>query len=291
VVLLAVALIMGRRWPLARLLVLGTPFFVFRATGYGYLANVGPILFVCAAYAVLLFGPPLEATAKRAAWLVVLPATACGAIASYTSTNGYNNAFVGLLAAVPLSIALLACVAAAIPDRPVLGLWASVVFAAIVGATAVYAVFQGCYSDPRPSSLHAAIASGPYAGMITTDQKAESWASLEREVGRLGLARRGVVFFDSFPAGYLLLPSARAINSVWSGTAPTVGTVVQDTAGVNYFARQGIQPDAGVRILRFDAKERVYAAGHPLSAYFASQAYESAFSSPRFQIWIRPDTR
>jgi hypothetical protein len=208
---------------------------------------------------------------------------------AYTSTNGYRNAFVGLLAAVPLAVALLASVAAAIPKRPAIGLWASVVLCATVGVIAVYAVFQGCYSDPRPAILDASIPSGPYAGMITTDQKAESWASLEREVQRLGLARRGVVFFDSFPAGYLLLPSPKAINSVWSGTAPTTGAVVQDTAGVNYFARTGAEPDAGIRILRFDAKERVYPAGHPLTGYFSSPPYELSFSAPQFEIWVRPE--
>jgi hypothetical protein len=252
-------------------------------------ANLWVILYVVLAWLVFLWGSKQTGELEIPVWLILLPATTCGAVAAYTSTNGYFNAIVGLLSAVPVSVMLLARIPAAFSRGRRATVWAATAFCALVVGLGLASGYLAAYGDARPVTLRSPMTTGPYKGMMTSSENVRTWTSLEQQLAKHGLVDSNVVYFNAFPAGYLLTPSPRSINSCWSGTAASArDRLGSDTSGLAYFSREGVSPDAGVRIDDTRWFDRQYPPDDAFSHYFSSPPYQQVYAGSGFRIWSRP---
>ncbi len=101
--------------------------------------------------------------------------------------------------------------------------------------------YGSVYRDEPISDLVDSVASGPYAGMMTTAETADLLVTLERDIVDSAGATGRVLSFDRFPAGYLFTQGRPASNTVWIGLGDRdLGHArVQD-----HLVRSGILPDA-----------------------------------------------
>ncbi len=80
-------------------------------------------------------------------------------------------------------------------------------------------LFQGqsFYCDGEWSRLSTPIESGPFAGLVTTPEKAKYLADITRDIHLLENPKGKIVFYE-FPAGYLLTTMRPGSNSAWMRT-------------------------------------------------------------------------
>jgi len=161
-------------------------------------------------------------------WWGLVPATAAGAITGYTSSNGLINAAVGLA---PLLI--LGPVAASFSEdqdlaeaRPAARSRRLVlpIASAIVLGLAFH--WGAVYRDASIWHLTTRVSTGPYAGMLTTADRARLSSQLSRDLGKLSTPSDTVAFYSDFSAGYLFSRMRPCIETVWTtkGTRDVLGT-------------------------------------------------------------------
>ena len=145
-------------------------------------------------------------------YLVTLPSCLAGVVLSYTSSNGYISAALGLL---PAALTGLVYMAATVSDAPGMRRWVTLVLCTLTCAFGVsqYARF---YREDNYPSLVTRVQSGPYAGLATSTAR-------QRQISALGGTLRSVlrpsdqsIFFYGFPAGYLFTGLRPAARNVWT---------------------------------------------------------------------------
>ena len=145
-------------------------------------------------------------------FLVTVPSCLAGVVLSYTSSNGYISAAMGLL---PAALTGLVYMAAIVAEAPGMRRWVSLVLCTLVCALGAsqYARF---YREDGYPSLVAQVQGGPYAGLSTNPAR-------QRQVAALGEALRSVlrpsdqsIFFYGFPGGYLFTGLRPAARNVWT---------------------------------------------------------------------------
>ena len=151
--------------------------------------------------------------------VICLPAfLAAVAIALY-STNGLMSATLGLF---PASVGCLLCVAmiASSIDRDVRsnGIRVASVSGALIPLLVfqVYCLLEYSYRDaPFASGVRSVFASGPFAGLVTTEAKTRRLDALTADLNSLGDSARTIFICGQFPAGYLLSPLKPRTFSTW----------------------------------------------------------------------------
>jgi hypothetical protein len=134
-----------------------------------------------------------------------------GLTTAWTSSNGLANAVIGLMPALIVSLALLADRTPTFPLR-VLAIGAIVLLAASLH----YGAWHYPYREDAISKLTARITSGPYAGLATIPDKRKLLVDLQADLRHeFAGATRTVLFYDNFPAGYLMAALRPLAPSVW----------------------------------------------------------------------------
>jgi len=179
---------------------------------------------------------------ERAVFLAVWPSAFVGGLATaWTSNNGSINFGAGFAAAPIVTTVLLACFC----DRG----RQFAVFAA--GATTVLFLlvmqFTFIYREDSFTSLRSRISGGPYAGMYTTAERKTFLDTIAADLRRLSPRGCGILFYDEFPAGYLLSSSRPHTNAVFESLVTGASLPAYRRVLLQYYRANGL-PDIVVRM-------------------------------------------
>jgi hypothetical protein len=271
------------RRSLALVVLLALPFLVLPSqlshfnTSLDFVARLGWL-------AAPLFVIVRRRTGARLLMLVVwTPGFVAGAITAYSSSNGAVNFGVGgFPTAIVATVFLVWAVEDAMPAARMR--WLAVVPAIAVLALLVWSDTVPVYRDGSLSTLSATMRSGPYAGLATSPWK-RRW--IDRLTSDLSRYRSPctILFFDNFPAGYLLTKARPDTNGVWTATvSPALVRAYQDQL-LGYYRGHG-NPDVVVEMRRIPYTHHqgwtvYYRTDWPLVAAVDSSPY-------RLVRWRRP---
>jgi hypothetical protein len=230
----------------------------------------------------------------RACWF---PALVAGITTSYSSTNGGVNFGIGFFpAAIVSSVFLIWSLdqSTRTADLP------PMLLSRLAGAPAVAVIafllwFEvvPVYRDGALSSLHARIEQGPYAGLLTSNEKRSFLERLQLDLIGAGEPCR-ILFFNDFPAGYLLSTARPDTNSAWTLTvAPSRIGPYQDTL-LRYYRSHGF-PDVVVVMKRIpyaagSARTERYRPKEPLLTMVHARPYRLAIARTDYLIYQRRAT-
>jgi len=209
VLLVVIALCLGRRVPALRYAAVLVPLVAAMTPYLRFTAPHGTITWIGAMGTFALVPLFRDAHAQSVFRLIIVPGTIAGLLAATFSSNGYLNfAIGGCVAAQGALVLLLMLVRRESVAILTAGLAAGVLLAQQFAPA-------GVYRDDDVPLLRHRIASGAFAGICTTEAKAQLLATLQRDLQRYGNAT--ILFYYDFPAGYLLAPQLTPqTTSVWT---------------------------------------------------------------------------
>jgi hypothetical protein len=191
-------------------------------------------------------------SAHREVFLSIWPAAFVGGcVTSWSSNNGIINFGVGFAPA-PI-VAMVLITGAFVRARQGAAGEGDVrrdgTFAAS-GALVVLVVFQfaSVYRDGGFSHLDTRIRAGPFAGIYTTPERRLFIDAISADLRSLAPPACRILFYDNFPAGYLLAPGRGYTNAVWLLRVPVSKEVAYRRVLLRYYADEGSLPDVVVRM-------------------------------------------
>jgi hypothetical protein len=196
----------------------------------------------------------LASILMRLAWL---PSFVAGLTTAWSSSNGMLNACIGMFPAALASLALLQLAAARASDAVGAGKFARAAFALALPVTVLYPLLAGGYADyygepVQRDKLTQRVAEGPYAGLLTTPERAEMLRRFHADVTHFIRPDDRLLVFNDWPGGYLLAGVRPATNSVW--LPPSSASAATDRKSTfEYWKKTGRRPDV---VLLMKASER-----------------------------------
>jgi len=156
---------------------------------------------------------------RRAFAAIWLPSAVAGVTFAWASTNGYTNAGLGMLpAALVTGLYLHAALREAVANAGWRRLAPVTLVPALLVAGVLLSLQRGLYLGgsilPDPASLRR-IESGPFAGIRARPQRADFLDVLARDLQRVERPGGYVLFYDHFPAGYLMTGMRPATPSLY----------------------------------------------------------------------------
>lgn len=218
------------------------------------------------------------------------PSFASGLIVAFSSANGFRSAAIGLF---PGALLMAFFAATAVEDRlPAAPGTARLVAAAraavkvvpalIVLACLVSTWYPGFYrEDPYPA-LTAVVKSGPYMGIHTSPEKSRFLETLMADVAAVSKPGDRLLFYDRFPAGYLLTDLRAATDNI------LLYATTQRGMTVDYFQRTKSPPDLVFRMKRIfyasgDTNVLTYPLEDALNGFVAA-SYEIIVTRPEYDV-------
>jgi hypothetical protein len=269
-----------RRRSIARVALLLLPLLVLPPAPHSYTASleyVAHLGWLALPLFLLVRTQPGATELLAACWL---PALVAGITTGYTSSNGGVNVAIGAFPAALVAVVFLVWA---------LGDSSGLAAAPALATLALLLWFQvPVYRDGPLSTLGARIGHGPYAGLVTTAAKRAFLDRLGRDLAGVGSPCR-ILFFDDFPAGYLLTAARPDTTQAWlSSRAPTR----DERALLAYYRVHGL-PDVVVVMSRVPyaapaGRGERYRAGDPLLALVRAPPYRLAASRPEYRLYRRP---
>jgi hypothetical protein len=227
-----------------------------------------------------------DVTKRTETLLVVAPSLTAGLTATFTSGNGYLNASVGLLPVAAITLIWLYRVTENsfihIPRLVRISpYYALLSIAGIVGVVGLLQ-YRAFYDQPGGiAPLSQYIPTGPFAGIYASPQNASLIVNLQRDVLRLSRPGDRILFFDGFPAGYLLTDLRPATDTVWT-FSPYYTPDVDSKALIQYFQKNHILPSIVVRVVS-DAFP--YRPNYPITNLVLSRQYKLVLSDAQYTIY------
>lgn len=215
---------------------------------------------------------------------IMAPSLVAGAVFAYSSNNGYVNTGIGLLAAAVTASYFVAKLIlrsgeAVLPRFA----WAGVVAlvpAAVFCALVVQFQYANFYNDVPLAAQTERITAGPYAGLATGKANADVIRGLQRDLSTTTRAGDRILFFDGFPAGYLMTGLRPAANTAWL-PSPTFAPQMDIAGAVRYFERSGVRPTVAVEVRLWGME---YPPTHPIVRYLADQGLTPVVTRPDYVI-------
>lgn len=214
------------------------------------------------------------------------PSFVSGLIVAFSSGNGFRSAAIGFFPA-GLIMAFFAAVAVeerlpATPGAVRFAAMAKVVPALIVLGCLAATWYPGFYrEDPYPA-LTAVVKSGPYKGIRTSPEKHRYLEMIAADVAALSKPGDRLLFYDRFPAGYLLTDLRAATDNVW------LYSTTQRSLTVDYFQRTKVRPDLVFRMKRifYESRETNVLTYPPDDALngFIDASYEIVVTRPEYDV-------
>ena len=186
---------------------------------------------------------------------VWLPAFVAGCITAWSSGNGALNASVGWFAGALITVVLMALVLDELDQReksvrqfrlkhlqwlPAFGLALFLLQNQFRSGTV--------YRDNDIGDLTHRVASGPYRGMYTTPTKYAYLQTMTRDINQVVGSEQTILFYDSFPAGYLLSSARPSTPSMWMQPVKRSPKIKRNLL-VNYYQRHNT-PDIVVQMFQ-----------------------------------------
>ena len=162
---------------------------------------------------------PDRRKAREFAIIVCMPSFAAALAVAFSSGNGLSSAILGLFPAAVCGLLTVAMIARAIDlDRQSNGVRAVSVLVTLVPILGFqgYSLLERSYRDaPFSGGALPVFATGPFAGLLTTEANARRLAALEADLNSLGNSAQTLFIYDRFPAGYLLSHLKPRTFSTW----------------------------------------------------------------------------
>lgn len=113
------------------------------------------------------------------------------------------------------------------------------------------------YRDDSVENLGHLIQEGPYAGILTSEARDRLLNEIQTDINSLAKAGNSILFFDSFPAGYLMSSKLPATRSLFMHPLPTYSWLRPFYA--DYYLDVNHQPDIifDFKFIDFSNQERV----------------------------------
>lgn len=195
--------------------------------GWGPTAATPIFLVMGLALPVLIAAGRFGHVGRKILFVGAIPGALAAAAVAWSSTNGLVSAMIGLFPMATVSVALVVAWAREIDAD--LGSGGGGRSAAATSALLCLSVFlmfsllgKSYRDEARPGAGGLVSASGPYAGIFTTEERAEKVFALRGDFARV--ADEGGTLFtpDDFPAAYLfssMRPRTFSVWPFWSGVA------------------------------------------------------------------------
>jgi hypothetical protein len=217
---------------------------------------------------------------------VWLPALAAGLVTGLSSSNYGGNFGVGFFPATIVTSVFLIWSVNRLRRDVAEGL--AVLPIAVSLALLIALQLSSVYRDGRLSSLGDRVGSGPFAGLITSAAKRDFLKQASADFGAATTGCR-VLFFNDFPAGYLLADGQPDTNSTWiSAVANERAAERYQRTVITYFRAHGF-PNIVVVMTKTSRGARRSSqsdrSGLPLMAMVAGKQYHPALIRPRYEIF------
>lgn len=248
-------------------------------------ALFGPIVFL------LVRDDPIAQRLLAAVWF---PSAVAGVVTAYSSANGGLNTGIGLF---PASVATAVLIAIAI--RRTENLFRDILMFLPVATFVLLCLalqYLSVYRDAPVRSLDSRVRGGAYAGLFTTTQKHVFLKTLEADLKSVSGPKCRVLFYDTFPGGYLLDGGTSLTNATWLLKVPPHQRSEYQRLLITYFGRETKVPDVAVRLNRVplgnnDAIEQSYSESAPLERMFRPPAYAVVRDRAAYRIVRRVAAR
>jgi hypothetical protein len=226
-----------------------------------------------------------EERARRLLVWGVLPALAAGLVTGYTSTNGFINAGIGFFPAVFATAGLLAIasrhIALGREGNEVVAAWAVAIPLVLLLAGFAAAQYSSVHRQPGQQTLSTRIPGGPFAGLYTTRSKARYEEQLRADVVAFVPRDRCVLFFNDFPAPYLMTSARPAAQALWLSRSddmlrPRANPIVR------WWESTGRYPDVA---FRFSYSH--YGRYPVVRDFIAPPRYRLLVQRPWYEVWVR----
>lgn len=149
---------------------------------------------------IAFIGLPISLSERG--WLTktsVLLAMICGLLSGWASSNGLPNAAIGIF---PAFLASLMAWSEQAKGRREQWLMSTALGILLVGF--VLKSHEYVYRDEPIPALNTRVEWGPYQGLRTTPERAYFLDEIQRDIVKLDDGKSSILFFYSFPAGYLM---------------------------------------------------------------------------------------
>jgi hypothetical protein len=224
---------------------------------------------------------------------VWIPAFVAGVVVSWSTFDSGGHQAIGFSAgaiAAGLLLALMVRRFSQQTSRQRPALTAALFISLVPLAVLVTLQFTRAFHDSSPLRLHSWVGSGPYAGLFTTSENERLLVSLDRDLRRTSKPECTILFYYSFPAGYLMTRSTPDMNTAFlSDREPLRIAYVEHL--LRYYGSRGETPDVAVRLVRIpflsSSGRPRYALGDPLDALVTGPAYEQVLSTASYTIHAR----
>ncbi len=192
--------------------------------------------------------------ANRILLLIWLPGFIGGLISAWASGNGWYNSLVGGLSMPIATFLFLSLLSEGILEHfhqekiKNVVFCSSILFMMFVLIALTRTAFNKNYGDKPNDTLHEKITSGSFKGLYTTPEKSNFLLALQKDVASTSTQNKSILFFDDFPAGYLLSTMKPHTNTIW--LFPT-GSFPKFTKSLTlaYFQNSNHLPDVIVKII------------------------------------------
>jgi hypothetical protein len=238
--LLLVGLTWRRQRGMARLLLFALPLLVLPPKLSSYTASLDFVAHYGWLALPLFIAVRQRSGAAQLLGACWVPALIAGITTAYSSSNGGVNFGIGFLpAAIVTSVFLIWSVDQ--PSRRELGPTRLARLASVpaVAVIALLLFFElPVYRDGAVSTLRARIEQGAYEGLLTSSEKRAFLEQLRLDLAAVQEPCR-ILFFDNFPAGYLLTSLLPDTNSAWTYAAAPRKLGSYQGALLSYYRRHG----------------------------------------------------
>ena len=234
-----------------------------------------------------------SAVARRLLAVVWLPAAVGGMTTALSSGNGAINFAIGFFPAMVVTGALLGL--ALQQAGGAARVW-SIDLAPAVALVAIGVAIQYLYvyRDAGIRHLTVPVTDGAYAGLYTTQEKRDFLTALDRDLAAVSSSRCRILFYNTFPAGYLLGHGRPATNATWLVDVADDKEAQYQRVLLAYYEDTGL-PDIVVRLDHIpltdtESIEQTYAIQDPLERTFGGTRYVPVRDGHGYRILRKRDT-
>ena len=232
-----------------------------------------------------------SAIGRRLLAVVWLPAAIAGLTTAWSSANGGINFAIGFFPAMIVTGALLGLT---LQQAGCARVWPIDIAPAVaLIAIGVALQYLSVYRDAGMRSLTVPVTDGAYAGLYTTREKRDFLTALDRDLAAVSAQDCRILFYDTFPAGYLLGNGRSATNATWLVDVADDQEANYQRVLLRYYEQSGL-PDIVVRLDRIpltdtSAIEQTYEPSEPLERTFGGVRYVSVRDGHGYRILRKRD--
>jgi hypothetical protein len=226
-----------------------------------------------------------------------LPAFFMGLTTAWSSANGFRNASIGWIAGAIVTVVLITLTITELDQREKTVRRFGLRYLQSIPAL-MFVIFLlqsqfrsgAVYRDDNIPLLTSRVTSGPYQGMYTTPSKNGYLQTITRDINNVVGANQTILFYDLFPAGYLLSSARPATPAIWIQPLSRSPRTRRDLL-VGYY-QQHAMPDVVVQLLhvpeKTNTKPSITSLTYPehdvFNNYIHAQSYQSLRVRKQYRI-------